>query len=314
MITSKQQGTKTNVKNILLIPVLCILLAGCTFFRPPGKDLPPRGSIQPGETITVGRNQNVYGVARKHGVSMRELIVLNDLQAPFALREGQRIVLPAKTQDMAPAPAAAPVSGIEEKPLEPLAAPVTSTPLEAPQTLPPPAQSSPSQQATILPPQPPSKPVQTTVVASAAKPALTPPPAKPVETPEAPKSDITFTWPVQGPILASFGPKGQGTNNDGINIGAPKGAPVLAAAGGIVVYADNEMKGFGNLVLIRHENGWVTAYAHLDRMMVARDTVVAPGDMIGTVGSTGGVAAPQLHFETRRDGKAVDPQTVIKKS
>jgi len=74
------------------------------------------------------------------------------------------------------------------------------------------------------------------------------------------------------------------------------------------------MKGFGNLVLIRHEGGWVTAYAHLERMLVNKDTVVAPGDMIGTVGSTGGVSTPQLHFETRIDGKPVDPESVIGKS
>jgi murein DD-endopeptidase MepM/ murein hydrolase activator NlpD len=119
-------------------------------------------------------------------------------------------------------------------------------------------------------------------------------------------------WPVQGPVLSTFGPKGQGLNNDGVNIGAPKGAPVVAAANGIVVYAGNEMKGFGNLVLIRHTGGWVTAYAHLDRTLVNKDAVVAQGDMIGTVGKTGNVPSPQLHFETRLEGKPVDPATVIK--
>ena len=121
-----------------------------------------------------------------------------------------------------------------------------------------------------------------------------------------------MVWPVQGPVLSPFGLKGSGLNNDGINIGAPKGAPIVASAGGIVVYAGNEMKGFGNLILIRHEEGWVTAYAHLDRMLVSKDAVVAQGDMIGTVGKTGNVASPQLHFETRLKDKPVDPATVIK--
>ncbi len=119
-------------------------------------------------------------------------------------------------------------------------------------------------------------------------------------------------WPVQGPVLSGFGPKGQGLNNDGVNIGAPKGSPVVAAANGIVVYAGNEMKGFGNLILIRHQGGWVTAYADLDRLVVAKDAVVAQGDMIGTVGKTGNVASPQLHFEARYKDKPVDPNTVIK--
>ena len=72
------------------------------------------------------------------------------------------------------------------------------------------------------------------------------------------------------------------------------------------------MKGFGNLVLIRHEGGWVTAYAHLERLVVAKDSVVAKGDMIGTVGTTGGVSSAQLHFETRQEGKPVDPELMIK--
>lgn len=121
-----------------------------------------------------------------------------------------------------------------------------------------------------------------------------------------------FAWPVRGTITSAFGPKGQGLDNDGINIAAPKGAPVKAAEGGMVAYAGNEMKGFGNLVLIRHEGGWVTAYAHLDRMMVTKDSIVAKGDMIGSVGSSGGVASPQLHFEARQDGKPVDPELVLK--
>ena len=302
-----------------LIPVFCLLLSGCTFFRPPQQGLPERNSIQAGEEIIVGRNQNVYGIAHKNNVSMRDLIVLNDLKAPFVIHPGQKLILPAKNQDYAPVPSAAPLAGIEQAQLEPYAPmpeaekTITATPLDAPQSL------ASNTQAPLTPiTQPPplsspvaSKPVATTVMASEPKLASMP---KPAEAPQVTKPDVTFAWPVQGPIVSGFGTKGQGTSNDGINIAAPKGAPVLAAAGGIVVYAGNEMKGFGNLVLIRHEGGWVTAYAHLDRMMVARDTVVAPGDMIGTVGSTGGVASPQLHFETRLEGKPVDPQSVIKKS
>ena len=98
----------------------------------------------------------------------------------------------------------------------------------------------------------------------------------------------------------------------GVNIGAPKGSPVVASAGGIVVYAGNEMKGFGNLILVRHPGGWVTAYAHLDRVLVSKDAVVASGDMIGTVGKTGTATSSQVHFEIRHNSKPVDPTTLVK--
>lgn len=318
-IRDQGSGDRKNKPQLVLTSVFCLLLSSCTLFRPSSQEgWPDRSSIQPGEEIVVGKNQNVYGLARKYGVPMRDVIVLNDLKPPFVLKPGDHLIMPAKMQDYAPVPAAAPVAGIEKKTLEsvtpePTASSqaVTSMQLEPPPKVEP-AKPQPQPTTITAPVQQPPKPVATTVQAGAQKTAAL---SKPAEAPSAAsKAAMQFAWPVQGPILSEFGPKGQGTNNDGINIGAPKGAPVAAAAGGIVVYAGNEMKGFGNLVLIRHEGGWVTAYAHLDRMLVNKDTVVAPGDMIGTIGSTGGVATPQLHFETRLEGKAVDPQTVIKKA
>ena len=274
------------------------LLSGCAAFHTPDYVLPSRDGLQAGEEITVGKSENVYGIARKHNVPMREMIVLNNLKPPFILKEGQTLVLPLKEGENSPLPKAAPLTAIE------------AVPLDAPQSLPPPDKAKDDgtkSPVALLPLEKPKMLVATTVVAAATE---TPPPAKPVEKPVA-KSMPTFAWPVQGPIVSGFGPKGDGLNNDGINIGAPKGASVTAAGSGIVVYAGNEMKGFGNLVLIRHEGGWVTAYAHLDRMMVTKDSVVASGDMIGTVGTSGGVPSPQLHFETRLNGKPVDPKGVI---
>lgn len=285
-----------------LITVLCLLLSACTATHTPDYvGMPSRDSLQSGEEITVGKNENVYGIAHAHGVSMRELIVLNNLRPPFVLKEGQKLVLPMKDGDGSPLPKAAPVAAIEAVQLD--APPVPS---QKPQ---PQAQQPPQPQQTQAQPQP--RQLATTVTPVA-------PPEKPAAPPEQPQKPTTkpapaFKWPLQGPIISDFGPKGQGLSNDGVNIGAPKGSPVTAAAGGIVVYAGDEMKGFGNLVLIRHEGGWVTAYAHLERTMVSRDSVVAPGEMIGTVGTSGGVSSPQLHFETRLDGKPVDPQSVIRK-
>ncbi len=312
MTFCRHQASERRKSRVLLMSVFCLLVSGCTLIRPPPREgWPDRSSIVPGEEITVGKNQNVYGIARKHGVSMRDVIVLNDLEPPFALKQGQRLVLPAKHQDYAPVPSAAPVANIEQAQLEPISPlplssqAVTLTPLEPPEN-----RTSAQASVSILPPPPPVKPVATTVSPNASKMAMATRPTEPARLDRAP---VSFMWPVQGPIVSEFGKKPTGTNNDGLNIAAPKGAPVVAAAGGMVAYAGNEMKGFGNLVLIRHEGGWVTAYAHLERMLVTKDSIVAAGDMIGTVGNTGGVSTPQLHFETRLDGKAVDPQSVIKK-
>lgn len=120
-----------------------------------------------------------------------------------------------------------------------------------------------------------------------------------------------FCSPVTGRIIQGFGDTGNGQRNDGINIAAPAGSPIRAAADGTVSYAGNELKGYGNLILIKHEDGYVTAYAHANSIGVARGQHVAKGDVIGTVGQTGDVDQPQLHFEVRQGMKPVDPRPLI---
>ncbi len=122
-----------------------------------------------------------------------------------------------------------------------------------------------------------------------------------------PRSGRTFAWPVRGRILSTFGPKPDGLHNDGINIAARAGAPVIAAENGVVVYSGNEMRGFGNLLLVRHADGWMTAYAHLDRVLVQKGQKVTRGQAIATIGNSGGADQPQLHFEIRKGTQAVDP-------
>lgn len=314
-----------DIKNAALVTILVLGMAGCGIFEnPPAAQ---RAGVVPGQTITVNGNQNLYAIAQANGVSMRDIIVLNNLHEPFTLKSGQSLVLPFKRGDVASpvssgltstaagdsgSMAAAPMGSIQSEELPPPIAtkpqPTSLPPLQQPQNLPPPAKPKAGPVDVLnAPAAPPPKPVTTTMAA--------PPPAPAPAAPAvASSSAVTpaMIWPVQGPLLSGFGPKGSGVNNDGVNIGAPKGSPVVAAASGIVVYAGNEMKGFGNLVLIRHEGGWVTAYAYLDRTLVAKDAVVAQGDMIGTVGKTGNVSSPQLHFETRQNGKPVDPNGVVK--
>jgi murein DD-endopeptidase MepM/ murein hydrolase activator NlpD len=122
---------------------------------------------------------------------------------------------------------------------------------------------------------------------------------------------LRFVWPVQGRIIADFGTNANGERNDGINIATALGAPIHAAAAGTVTYAGNELKGYGNLILIRHDGGYVTAYAHAETMLVTRNDSVAQGQVIGYAGDTGDVTSPQLHFEIRHGVEPVNPRPLL---
>jgi murein DD-endopeptidase MepM/ murein hydrolase activator NlpD len=287
--------------------------------------------IIPGQAVSVKQGDTVYTLARENKVAMRDIIALNQLQPPYRLLPGQMLTMPAgKSGSGALAVQSVPVGQVTYEPLAPAGAPMaynntaynnapvttyTGTPqynvvdnsigggnatwMPPSQPIQPPTQLKSGIGAQELPP-----PNALQTVAQQAQQQL----AQAATNMRAAIAGAPkFIWPVKGPVLSGFGPKGQGLNNDGLNIGAPRSAPVAAAASGTVVYAGNEMKGFGNLVLIRHEGGWITAYAHLERMLVERDSVVGQGDMIGTVGTSGGVASPQLHFEVRQNGKPIDP-------
>ncbi|MBF0561412.1 MAG: peptidoglycan DD-metalloendopeptidase family protein [Alphaproteobacteria bacterium] len=164
----------------------------------------------------------------------------------------------------------------------------------------PPAASpvAPQNQPIVPPVQPQAQPV--------APPATTQLAAVTIPDP-SPRAGHAFLWPVTGKVVSRFGAQGEGMQNDGVNIAAPKGTPVRAAENGVVVYTGNELKGFGNLLLIKHADGWMTAYAHHDKISVHRGDKVKRGQVVGTVGSTGSAAFPQLHFEVRRGTKPVDP-------
>jgi murein DD-endopeptidase MepM/ murein hydrolase activator NlpD len=149
--------------------------------------------------------------------------------------------------------------------------------------------------------------------ASAVEPAAVAPPTvlpEPDE-PSPAKTGRGFLWPVRGTVVSDYGSKPGGLQNDGINIAAPRGAPIRAAEGGTVVYAGNELRGFGNLLLVRHRDGWITAYAHADELLVKRGDEVRRGQVIARVGSSGGVTSPQLHFEVRRGARHVNPRDYL---
>jgi len=185
---------------------------------------------------------------------------------------------------------------------KPLSAPVATAALPPPPAPPMPAVTAPAPRVAVAPP-PPQR--------------VEPTPAPAVRVPQKavnqapPPRTGSFSWPLLGRLVSGYGPKSGGLHNDGINIAAPKGAPVRAAERGIVAYAGNELRGFGNLLLIRHSDGWMTAYAHLDRLLIGRGETVDAGATIGTVGNSGSVDSPQLHFEIRRGSRALDPMLYL---
>ena len=129
----------------------------------------------------------------------------------------------------------------------------------------------------------------------------------PVKATDTASAMPTFRWPVRGRIIAAFGPKPNGLQNDGINLAVPEGTPIKAAEDGVVAYAGSELKGYGNLVLVRHANGFVTAYANASEILVKRGETVKRGQVIAKSGETGNVTSPQLHFEIRKGATPVDP-------
>lgn len=132
-------------------------------------------------------------------------------------------------------------------------------------------------------------------------------PLAPVVRADAP----AFAWPVSGHVISDFGATANGGKNDGINIATAMDTPIHASASGTVTYAGDELKNYGNLVLVKHAGGFTTAYAHADRLVVSRGDVVTKGQVIGYSGQTGDVSAPQLHFEIRDQTTPVNPRSYL---
>lgn len=134
---------------------------------------------------------------------------------------------------------------------------------------------------------------------------------KAYEAKPPPLSGDGFLVPVEGKLIASFGDKPDGSRNDGINIAAPAGTPVVAAENGVVVYAGDRIGGFGRMILLRHAQDFTTAYAHNSTLLVSAGDTVTRGQRIATVGETGAVDRPQMHFELREIRTAVDPTGLL---
>jgi murein DD-endopeptidase MepM/ murein hydrolase activator NlpD len=222
--------------------------------------------------VTAG--DTLSRISRLYHKPVGEIAKANNIQAGATLNVGDRLVIPG-----APAQAAKP------------GAPAPTAPA---------AQAKPAASAAAKD----SQPVQSASVVTPAPDTLDKDAAKLAEgTGALPK----FRWPANGRIIAGYGPTTNGQQNDGINIALPENTPVKAAEDGVVAYAGNELKGYGNLVLVRHPNGYVTAYAHAKELLVKRGDQVKRGQVIARSGQTGNVNAPQLHFEIRKGASPLDP-------
>jgi murein DD-endopeptidase MepM/ murein hydrolase activator NlpD len=260
------------------------------------------------QTITIQRGQTLSEIAHSYHVPMRVIAEANGLSPPYRIQVGRTLVIPGAGQ---PSLAAAPESVAA---VPPAPRPEVFQPTTRPALPPTAAPESPS--AAAEPGAPPAALHGAEPAPEASPPAVSAAPPRAVpETPDSGRAAAppaagagAFLWPVRGHILASYGTKADGTHNDGINIAAPRGAPVQAVDAGVVAYAGNELRGYGNLVLVKHANGWISAYAHCDAILVKRGEKVERGQVIARVGSTGNVSEPQLHFELRRGQHAVDPR------
>ena len=272
----------------------------------------------PVKTITVAKGDTLYSLSRKYQIPVNDLAVMNGIGAPFALTVGQTLRVPdlghpvtskSDTKKSEPQKNVAPKTA-QSKQVKAVNKKVEvkqNQKVETKKTEPKKNNAKPVKQAGTDTLKKTSKPKPANK-----KQAANP---KPKSEPQkiAARSASKFTWPVRGTILSHFGAKMGGLYNDGINISASPNTVVSAAENGVVAYAGNEIRGMGNLVIIQHSDGWMTVYAHMNSMSVRRGVRVSVGQKIGTVGQTGKVNSPQLHFEIRKGTKPYNPINYLKK-
>ncbi len=246
--------------------------------------------------ITVARGDTLYSVSRMYAIPVNDLAVINNLKPPFTLSVGQKLRVPD-------------LEIVSEKKLSQPTEKKSDVSVKEKQGV-----VDNKKTATVQEKQTNVKATeQKDVVAKKQQPKkISSDPSK--KLPKiVERSSSKFSWPLRGKILSDYGAKSNGLFNDGINISGTRGANVVAAENGVVAYAGNEVKGMGNLIIIQHSGGWMTVYAHLDSMNVKRGSKVSVKQKIGTVGETGKVDKPQLHFEIRKGTKAYNPNVYLKK-
>jgi len=235
----------------------------------------------------VNHGDTLLSIARQNHVSVAELAKANGMDVASKLKLGSKINVPG-SKSVAAAPVMQQPAAVAA--VAPAAAP-SATPVAAPATKMVSVAVDTPQKARLAQ----AAPTEENSIETPAKAA------------DATGALPTFRWPVRGKVITAYGAKANGKSNDGINLAVPEGTPVKAAEDGVVAYSGNELKGYGNLVLIRHANGYVTAYAHASELMVKRGDTIKRGQIIAKSGQSGEVGSPQLHFEIRKGSTPVDP-------
>ena len=292
-----------------------------------------------GTAITVARGDTLESIAKHHNVPVSAIMEANNLTAPTAIRTGQRLVIPRykQTQVASAVPGSFPAAASTAATVHVVATgdtlgkishhygksineiakankidPDGKLTVGDRLVIPGGRTSAVNSSAAVVDAKPaaaksePGPPESASMFASAA------PTGKTVTSlAEGAGSLPTFRWPARGRVIAGYGPTPNGQQNDGINLALPEGTAVKAAEDGVVAYAGNELKGYGNLVLVRHANGYVTAYAHAKELLVKRGEQVKRGQTIAVSGQTGSVNAPQLHFEIRKGSSPLDPMRFL---
>jgi murein DD-endopeptidase MepM/ murein hydrolase activator NlpD len=241
--------------------------------------VPPNAEVHlvvPGETL--------HSIARQYGKSDLAVARANDIRPNAPMHVGERIIIPDAREkeklraEVPPQRVTHDVANVESPTSAWRSAPVEQTAGKTAK----PAEQTPAKETT-----------------------------PPVKAAEPAGSLPSFRWPARGPVIAGFGPQPGGLQNDGIDVAMPNGTPIKAADDGVVTYAGDELKGYGNLVLIRHGTGYVTAYAHANEILVKHGDTVKRGQVIARSGATGTVKEPEMHFEIRKGATPVDPSQFL---
>lgn len=235
----------------------------------------------PANVHVVNSGDTLSNISRRNHITAAQLARANNLPVTAQLKLGTKIVVPGSGAIASSQPVPGPVAAA------PAAPQIATAPASKPVVT---AAAEPQQKARIATE---TKEIEDT--------------QSPVKAADATNALPTFRWPVRGRVITTYGAKTNGKQNDGINVAVPEGTPVKAAEDGVVAYSGNELKGYGNLILVRHSNGYVTAYAHASELMVKRGDTIKRGQIIAKSGQSGEVGSPQLHFEIRKGSSPVDP-------
>jgi murein DD-endopeptidase MepM/ murein hydrolase activator NlpD len=239
----------------------------------------------------VKKGETIASIARSHGVPEAQILQAYNLPDSRSLKAGQSIAIPGREAPRQTLAEAAPQTRVPAPALEPQAPTLAPVPsggtLKAPEPLKPATEAKPVS----------AKPAEPSCDAALANPL--------------PRMGKNFRKPVEGLIIGQFGPQRDGSVNEGVTISVPKGTAIKAAENGVVAYVGDELPGFGNLILIRHADEYITAYAHADEIMVKKCDVVKRGQVVAKAGATGDASQPQLHFEIRKNAKPVDPAPLL---